>query len=210
MPAQGGHDKNGICMRRRFTEKKLVLATHNKGKAAEIASLLKGHVESFVTAGELNLPEPEETEETFIGNAVLKAVAAAKASGLPALADDSGMAVTALDGAPGILSARWAGPDKNFRRAMERVHRELDVEKDRSAAFICALAVAWPDGHSEAVEGQLDGVVVWPPRGDKGFGYDPIFVPKGEKRTFGEMEREEKESMSHRAKAFKMLVKKIF
>ncbi len=195
---------------RRFEGGKLVLATHNKGKAAEIASLLKGHVESFVTAGELNLPEPEETEETFIDNAILKAVAAAKASGLPALADDSGMAVTALEGAPGIYSARWAGPDKNFRRAMERVHRELDVEKDRSAAFICALAVAWPDGHSEAVEGRLDGVVVWPPRGDKGFGYDPIFVPKGEKRTFGEMAPEEKESMSHRAKAFKMLVKQVF
>lgn len=195
---------------RRFEGGKLVLATHNKGKAAEIASLLQGHVESFVTAGELNLPEPEETEETFIGNAVLKAVAAAKASGLPALADDSGMAVTALDGAPGIYSARWAGPDKNFRRAMERVHRELDVEEDRSAAFICALAVAWPDGHAEAVEGRLDGVVVWPPRGDKGFGYDPIFVPKGERRTFGEMAPEEKESMSHRAKAFTKLVKQVF
>jgi XTP/dITP diphosphohydrolase len=199
-----------VSRARRFEGGKLVLATHNKGKAAEIASLLKGHVESFVTAGELNLPEPEETEETFIGNAVLKAVAAAKASGLPALADDSGMAVTGLKGAPGIYSARWAGPDKNFRRAMERVHRELDVEEDRSAAFICALAVAWPDGHSEAVEGRLDGVVVWPPRGDKGFGYDPIFVPKGEKRTFGEMEPEEKESMSHRAKAFAKLVKQVF
>lgn len=197
-------------MRRRFTEKKLVLATHNKGKAAEIASLLKSHVESFVTAGDLNLPEPEETEETFIGNAVLKAVAAAKASGLPALADDSGMAVTALEGAPGIYSARWAGPDKNFRKAMERVHRELDIEEDRSAAFICALAVAWPDGHSEAVEGRLDGTIVWPPRGDKGFGYDPIFVPDGEKRTFGEMAPEEKESMSHRAKAFAKLVKQVF
>jgi non-canonical purine NTP pyrophosphatase (RdgB/HAM1 family) len=195
---------------RRFTGDKLVLATHNKGKAAEIAALLSGHVQSFPTVSDLNLPEPDETENTFIGNAILKACAAAKATGLPALADDSGLAVTALKGAPGIFSARWAGPNKDFKAAMARVQKEMGNAADRSAAFICALAIAWPDGHAEAVEGRLDGTLIWPPRGDKGFGYDPIFVPEGHSQTFGEMPASEKEAISHRARAFAKLVEKIF
>ena len=183
---------------RRFEGSKLVLATHNKGKAAEIASLLKGHVESFVTAGELNLPEPEETEETFIGNAVLKAVAAAKASGLPSLADDSGMAVTALDGAPGIYSARWAGPGKDFASAMDKVAERVEEtgSQDRSAWFTCALAVAWPNGGpAVVVQGEVHGTLTFPPRGDRGFGYDPIFIPTGFDQTFGQMEPAAKDGM---------------
>jgi non-canonical purine NTP pyrophosphatase (RdgB/HAM1 family) len=197
-------------MVRHFAGNKLVLATHNQGKVKEIAALLADHVESFVTASDLNLPEPEETESTFVGNAALKALAAARESGLPALADDSGVAVTALNGAPGIYSARWAGPEKDFKMAMERVQRELGGAADRSAAFICVLALAWPDGHVETVEGRLEGTIVWPPRGDKGFGYDPIFVPEGYDRTFAEMASKEKQVMSHRARAFERLREKCF
>lgn len=197
-------------MTRKFTGHQLVLATHNKGKAAEIAALLKEHVPSFSTAADLHLPEPEETETTFIGNAALKARAAAMTSNIPALADDSGLSVTALNGAPGIYSARWTGANKDFAAAMARVQKELGDTADRSASFICVLALAWPDGHVETVEGRLDGTLVFPPRGPGGFGYDPIFVPDGFDRTFGEMTADEKRAISHRTLAFAALVKKVF
>jgi XTP/dITP diphosphohydrolase len=193
---------------RQFTGDTLVIATHNKGKVPEIAALLEGYVAKFPSAGELGLAEPEETESTYIGNAALKARAAAIASGLPALADDSGVSVAGLDGAPGIYSARWAGPGKDFTLAMERVQRELDAATDRKgdrAAFICALALAWPDGHVEAVEGRLEGTLTFPPRGGRGFGYDPIFIPDGYSITCGEMDPAEKQAISHRADAFQKL-----
>ncbi|MEW5684073.1 MAG: RdgB/HAM1 family non-canonical purine NTP pyrophosphatase [Pseudomonadota bacterium] len=182
---------------------RLVVATHNPGKAKEIAEILDGQFE-LVAAGELGLPEPEETEATFSGNALLKARAAADASGLVAIADDSGVSVAALDGAPGIFSARWAGPEKDFALAMRKVEERLEEVggDDRSAWFTSALAVAWPNGPAVVVEGRVDGVLTFPPRGDKGFGYDPIFVPEGETQTFGEMEPAAKDGMSHRARAF--------
>jgi XTP/dITP diphosphohydrolase len=194
---------------RRFTGDTLVIASHNKGKVREIAELLGAYVAHFPSAGELNLPEPEETETTFIGNAELKAVAAAKASGLPALADDSGLVVPALDGAPGIYSARWAGEAKDFRVAMRRVETELGAG-DPSAYFVCALSLAWPDGHVESVEGRIHGQLVFPGRGDRGFGYDPIFIADGYDITFAEMDPAEKHSMSHRADAFRQLVARCF
>jgi XTP/dITP diphosphohydrolase len=193
---------------RQFTGDTLVIATHNKGKVPEIAALLKDYVSKFPSAGELGLAEPEETESTYIGNAALKARAASMASGLPALADDSGVSVAGLDGAPGIYSARWAGPTKDFGLAMERVQRELEAAPDRKgdrAAFICALALAWPDGHVEAVEGRLEGTLTFPPRGGRGFGYDPIFIPDGYTITCGEMDPAEKQAISHRADAFQKL-----
>lgn len=185
---------------------RLVAATHNPGKAREIAALLDGNY-TIVTAGELNLPEPDETESTFVGNAVLKARHAAERSGLPSLADDSGLSVAALGGAPGIFSARWAGPDKDFAHAMAQVERRLEEVggDDRSAWFTSALAVAWPGGPTVVVEGRVDGVVTFPPRGDRGFGYDPIFVPHGFTETFGEMDPDAKDAMSHRAVAFAKL-----
>ncbi|WP_292052863.1 MULTISPECIES: RdgB/HAM1 family non-canonical purine NTP pyrophosphatase [unclassified Brevundimonas] len=185
---------------------RLVAATHNPGKAREIAALLDGNYE-IVTAGELNLPEPDETESTFVGNAMLKARHAAALSGEVCLADDSGLSIAALDGAPGIFSARWAGPTKDFGLAMQKVEERLDEtgSKDRSAWFTSALAVAWPDGTCVVVEGRVDGEVVWPPRGDRGFGYDPIFQPAGHELTFGEMEPAAKDAMSHRALAFDRL-----
>jgi XTP/dITP diphosphohydrolase len=196
-------------MARRFTGDRLVIASHNKGKVREIALLLGAYVAHFPSAGELGLPEPEETETTFIGNAELKARAAARGSDLPALADDSGLVVPALNGDPGIYSARWAGPDKDFAVAMERVRRELG-DKDASAYFVCALALAWPDGEVEAVEGRVYGRLVFPPRGDKGFGYDPIFIPDGHDITFAEMDPDDKHRMSHRADAFAQLVDRCF
>ena len=165
---------------------------------------------AFTTAAALKLVEPEETEITFAGNASLKAVVAAMSSGMPALADDSGLAVTALNGAPGIYSARWAGPNKDFTAAMTRVERELAQATDRSASFVCTLALAWPDGHIETVEGRIDGTLVFPARGTHGFGYDPIFVPNGHDRTFGEMSADEKQAISHRTRAFAALVEKVF
>lgn len=186
---------------------RLVVATHNPGKARELAAILENRFE-LVTAGELGLPEPEETETTFVGNALLKARAAARGSGLIALADDSGLSVAALDGAPGVYSARWAGPDKDFGLAMAKVESRLEATglKDRAAWFTCALAVAWPDeGPALVVEGRLDGQLVFPGRGDRGFGYDPIFVPQGGRETFGEMEPAAKDAMSHRALAFAKL-----
>lgn len=183
---------------------RLVVATHNPGKAREIAALLGGDFE-VLSADAAGVPEPDETESTFIGNAVLKARHAAAVSGLPALADDSGLSVRALNGQPGIYSARWAGPGKDFSPAMERVQRELGEATDRFAWFTCALAVAWPDGSVFAVEGIVQGDLVFPPRGTRGFGYDPIFVPTGGHETFGEMDPEAKEAMSHRTRAFAQL-----
>jgi XTP/dITP diphosphohydrolase len=191
---------------------RLVVATHNPGKAKELAAILENRFE-LVTAGALGLPEPEETETTFVGNALLKARAAARGSGLIALADDSGLSVAALDGAPGVYSARWAGPDKDFSLAMAKVESRLEATglKDRAAWFTCALAVAWPDeGPALVVEGRLDGHLVFPGRGDRGFGYDPIFVPQGGRETFGEMEPAAKDAMSHRALAFAKLKAALF
>ncbi len=185
---------------------RLVAATHNPGKAREIEALLDGNYE-IVTAGSLNLPEPDETESTFVGNAMLKARHAAALSGEVCLADDSGMSVTALDGEPGIFSARWAGPSKDFDLAMQKVEERLEEtgSKDRSAWFTSALAVAWPDGTCVVVEGRVDGTIVFPPRGDQGFGYDPIFQPHGYDVTFGEMDPAHKDAISHRALAFERL-----
>ena len=185
---------------------RLVVATHNGGKARELAEILDGRFE-IVSAGELGLPEPEETEATFAGNALLKARAAADASGLIALADDSGLSVKALDGAPGIYSARWAGPEKDFAMAMKKVEERLEEAgaEDFSAWFTSALAVAWPHGPAVVVEGRVDGTLTFPPRGDRGFGYDPIFVPEGLSQTFGEIEPATKDDMSHRARAFEKL-----
>ena len=185
---------------------RLVAATHNPGKAREIEALLDGNYR-IVTAGSLNLPEPDETESTFVGNAMLKARHAAEASGEVALADDSGLSVAALDGAPGVFSARWAGPGKDFDLAMKKVEERLEEtgSSDRRAWFTSALAVAWPDGPCVVVEGRIDGDLVFPPRGDRGFGYDPIFRPDGSDLTFGEMDPVEKDAVSHRARAFARL-----
>ena len=191
--------------RRQLQPGRLVLATHNPGKVVELAELLGPFGVEVVSAGELGLDEPEETGATFIANAELKALAAAAASGFPALADDSGLCVDALGGAPGIYSARWAGPGKDFTVAMTRVRDALDLEGPRSAHFICALTLAWPDGHVESVEGRVDGMLTWPPRGDNGFGYDPIFIMDGKSRTYGEISRAEKEADNHRARAFVLL-----
>ncbi len=188
----------------------LVLATHNPGKVREIEDLLRPFAVPVVAAGALGLPEPEETGLTFIANAELKARAAAEGSGKPALADDSGLSVAGLDGAPGIYSARWAGPDKDFTGAMERVRLELGDNPNRAAAFHCALSLAWPDGKIVTVEGIIDGTLTFPPRGLHGFGYDPIFVPDGHSLTFGEMEPAAKHAMSHRARAFAQLVGAVF
>jgi XTP/dITP diphosphohydrolase len=185
---------------------RLVAATHNPGKVPEIEALLGGHYE-VVTAGALNLPEPDETETTFAGNALLKARHAADRAGEVALADDSGLSVAALDGAPGIFSARWAGPDKDFALAMRKVEERLEEigSDDRRAWFTSALAVAWPDGPAVVVEGRVEGRLTFPPRGDRGFGYDPIFIPEGYEQTFGELDPKLKDSISHRARAFEKL-----
>jgi XTP/dITP diphosphohydrolase len=195
---------------RSFTDARLVIASHNRGKVREIAALLGPHDVAVVSAGELDLAEPEETGTTFIENAALKAAAAAAASGLPALADDSGLAVAALGGAPGIYSARWAGPDGDFAAAMRRVEREIAGKGDRRAHFVCALALCWPDGHCETFEGRVDGTLVWPPRGERGFGYDPVFLPDGGTETFGEMAPDAKHAVSHRADAFRRLTAACF
>jgi XTP/dITP diphosphohydrolase len=193
---------------------KLVIATHNPGKLAEMRELLAPHGVEAVSAGELQLDEPEETGKTFHANARIKAVVAAQAAKLPAFADDSGLVVDALDGAPGIYSARWAGPNKDFNEAMARIERLLrergaNAPDKRTAHFVSALCVAWPDDHLEEVEARADGTLVWPPRGTAGFGYDPMFQPDGYVRTFGEMTSIEKHGMpplglglSHRARAF--------
>lgn len=204
--------------RRRFSGDTLVIASHNAGKVREIGELIAPFRVRAVSAGELNLPEPDETGDTFVANAELKALAAAQASGLPALADDSGMSVDALDGAPGIYSARWAGPSKDFGKAMDKVWQAVEekgTEPPILAQFVCALTLAWPDGHCESFEGIIPGRLVWPPRGSNGFGYDPMFLPQvevdnGNLRTFGEMPAEEKHAISHRALAFRQLIDACF
>ena len=185
---------------------RIVIASHNAGKVREIAELLQPLGLSVVSAGELHLEEPEETGDSFAANAELKARYVADASGLPALSDDSGLVVPALGGAPGIHSARWAGPDRDFRVAMEKVEQRLAGEDDRRAYFFCALCLAFPKGSAEVFEGRIDGTLVWPPRGGKGFGYDPVFCPEGHDITFGEMEPADKHAMSHRARAFAKLL----
>jgi XTP/dITP diphosphohydrolase len=187
----------------------LVIATHNPGKLREISELIAPL--GLVTRGaaELGLPEPEETGATFAENALLKARSAATLSGLPALADDSGLCVAALNGAPGIYSARWAGAGKDFAVAMARVQSELDGNPDRRAYFICVLALATPEGSSETFEGRVYGALTFPPRGERGFGYDPIFIPEGYRFTFGEMDPAAKHAMSHRAKAFDKFVASV-
>jgi XTP/dITP diphosphohydrolase len=199
---------------RRLTSDRVVIATHNPGKLAEMRELLAPYGIAAISAGELALAEPEETGMTFPENARIKATAAATAARLPALADDSGLVVKAFGGAPGIHSARWAGPDRDFHRAMETIEQELQARgattpERRRAHFVSALCLAWPDGHAEDFEARVAGTLVWPPRGDRGFGYDPMFLPDGQQRTFGEMSSEEKhglpprgKGLSHRARAF--------
>jgi XTP/dITP diphosphohydrolase len=185
---------------------RLVLASHNKGKLREIADLVRPFAVEVVSAADLGLPEPEEDAPDFAGNARIKALAAARATGLPALSDDSGFCVAALGGDPGVFSARWAGSAKDFTLAMAEVHRRMPEEASPTAWFIAALCLAWPDGHTEVFEGRVDGDVIWPPRGERGFGYDPMFVPEGGMLSFGEMAPEEKHAISHRARAFSLLV----
>lgn len=192
-----------------LSNEEIVIASHNKGKVQEISDLLRPYAKKFYSANDLNLDEPEETEDTFVGNALLKAKAAAQSSGKVALADDSGLAVNALGGAPGIYSARWAGEPRDFNAAMKRVHEELGSNKDRSASFICVLALAWPDGRTETFEGRIDGDIVWPPKGAKGFGYDPIFVADNMDKTFAEIDPDEKHKISHRSDAFNKLLEKL-
>jgi XTP/dITP diphosphohydrolase len=191
---------------------RLVIASHNIGKVWEMAELLAPYGIETLAAAELNLPEPEETGTTFIENATLKAVAAAEGAGLPALADDSGFEVAALDGAPGLFSARWGGKSRDFKLAMEKVHAAMQEvgSDDKRANFTCALALAWPDGTIRAFEGKVFGEVVWPPRGGRGFGYDPMFRPEGREETFGEMEQDEKHAISHRAKAFQAMMQALY
>ena len=183
----------------------LVIATHNPGKLREIAALLQPLGIQAVSAGALGLPEPDEDAPDFAGNAALKARAAAQASGLPALADDSGFSAAGLGGAPGVVSARWAGPAKDFGAAMQRVWHELSGNPDRRAWFTCALCVAWPGGPTATYQGRVDGTLVWPPRGTLGFGYDPMFVPTGGAQTYGEMDPARKHATSHRARAMAQL-----
>lgn len=197
-------------MSRRFEGGRLVIASHNAGKVREIAELLAPFGADVVSAGDLNLPEPDEDADTFEGNAEIKAVAAAQGANLPALADDSGLEVHALDGAPGIYSARWAGPEKDFSVAMQTIWDAVKGFEDRGANFTCALTLAWPDGHTETFLGKVFGQLHFPPTGDKGFGYDPIFVPADYDVTFAEMEPAEKHAISHRADAFNQLVDACF
>lgn len=200
---------------RKFTEPKLLVATHNKGKLEEIIRLLEPYGIAIVSSAELGLPEPDETEDNFIGNARIKAHAAAKASGLPALADDSGIEVDALGGAPGVYTADWSETPngRDFPMAMTKVWDKLEAmnaPSPRTARFCSTLVLAWPDGHDEVFEGKVEGQCVWPMRGEEGHGYDPMFMPDGYDITFGEMDRWEKNKISHRADAFNKLVKGCF
>jgi XTP/dITP diphosphohydrolase len=200
-------------MSRRFTDPRLVLATHNPGKVQEMVELLAPWHVDVVSAGELGLDEPEETGQTFSDNALLKARAASRATGLPALADDSGLCVHGLGGRPGIHTADWAavpGQQRDFNRAMQRVQAELGANPDRGARFMSTLALVWPDGHEEVFEGWVEGTLVWPPRGAIGWGYDPMFMPRGDSRTYGEMSAEEKHATSHRARALAKLIAACF
>jgi len=198
-----------------FSGPKLVLASHNPGKLAEFERLFQPFGVDLVDAGTLGLAKPSETGTTFLENALIKARTAVVATGLPVLSDDSGLVVTALGGAPGVYSADWAGSGKDFQPAMQRVHHEMGGAEDRSAAFVALLVLAWPDGHFETAESRIEGEVVWPPRGEGGFGYDPMFVPAGEAETFGEMAAGKagfarKAAFSHRGLAFRALVAKCF
>ena len=194
-------------MSRKLSPGRLVAATHNKGKVVELKDLFEPLGFEVVSAGDLNLDEAEETEFTFEGNALIKARAAAQATGAPALSDDSGLEVTALGGMPGVHTAIWAGEPRDFYKAMEKVERELQAidADDRSARFVSCLAVAWPDGHEVTFRGEVEGTLTWPPRGEMGFGYDPVFVPTGFDVTFAELEPAQKHAMSHRAMAFEKL-----
>ncbi len=186
---------------------RLVIASHNKGKVREIGELLEPLKIEVISAAELNLPEPEETGDSFQANAALKSLAAAQGSGLPSLSDDSGLVVPELGGAPGIYSARWAGPDKDFGVAIQRIQRELGERAEGAAAyFVCVLSLAWPDGEEVSFEGQVHGTLTFPPRGEKGFGYDPIFIPRGYDVTFAEMDANDKHLISHRAEAFRLFL----
>ncbi len=189
---------------------KLVLASHNQGKLRELGSLLQPFRIEIVSAAAPGLPEPEETAPDFAGNARIKAVAATQATGIPAFSDDSGFCVAALNGEPGVLSARWGGAEKDFAKAMQLVHEKAGDAEDKRAWFVAALCLAWPDGHTETFLGRVDGVMVWPPRGAKGFGYDPMFVPDGGTETFGEMGPEAKHAISHRARAFAQVIAACF
>ena len=197
-------------MRRLLPGERLVLATHNPGKVRELAEMLRPYGVEVLSAGALGLPEPVEDAPDFVGNARLKALAAARGADLPALADDSGFSVAALGGAPGVLSARWAGPGKDFAAAMARVHREMEGHADRRAWFTCALSLAWPDGAAKTFLGRVEGTVAWPPRGERGFGYDPMFMGLGNAETYGEMDPARKHAASHRARAMAQLLLNCF
>jgi XTP/dITP diphosphohydrolase len=197
-------------MARRFAGGRLIVASHNPGKVREIRELMAPLGIAVVTVSDLGLAEPDETGASFAANAEIKARGAALATRGPALADDSGLVVPALGGAPGIHSARWAGPGRDFAAAMRRLEAELADREDRSAYFAAALALAWPDGHCETFEGRVDGALVFPPRGQRGFGYDPVFVPDGHDETFGEMDPAEKRAISHRARAMRQLLAACF
>ena len=199
-------------MSRKFGAQRLVVATHNPGKLREINDLLSPHGVTVVSADSLGISEPDEIETSFAGNARLKALHSAHASGLSALADDSGLCVDALGGDPGVHSARWAGPSKDFAMAMRNIEEKLQAKggAKRDAHFVSALCIAWPDGQADMFVGRVDGTLVWPPRGTNGFGYDPMFVPDGFDMTFGEMEPSQKHAMSHRARAFRKLADAIF
>ncbi|MDE4175703.1 RdgB/HAM1 family non-canonical purine NTP pyrophosphatase [Phaeobacter sp. PT47_59] len=202
-------------MTRKFEGERLLIATHNKGKLEEMAHLLQPYGVSVVGAADMDLPEPEETEDSFVGNARIKAHAAAKATGLPALSDDSGITIDALDGAPGVYTADWAetGNGRDFMKAMTRAHEELEAKNaphPRLAQFRCTLVLAWPDGHDEVFEGVAPGHLIWPIRGAEGFGYDPMFVPEGHDVTFAEMDRWEKNKISHRGDAVAKFIKGCF
>jgi XTP/dITP diphosphohydrolase len=197
-------------MARKFKGGKLVIASHNLGKVREIRELLTPFNANIVSAGDLGLPEPVENGLTFVANAKIKAHAATIASGLPALADDSGLSVHGLNDEPGIYSARWAGPNKDFALAMKKVQQGLEKVDDKSAHFTCALTLSWPDGHTESFEGRVHGKMIWPPRGHNGFGYDATFVANGMDISFAEMQPQAKHAISHRAKAFEKLVEACF
>jgi XTP/dITP diphosphohydrolase len=213
MSVESEAEPAGALPHRKLVPGKLVIASHNEGKVREIRALLAPYGIDPVSAGSLGLPEPDETGTSFAANAELKARAAADLSGLPALADDSGLSVEALKGDPGIFSARWAGEAKDFDMAMRLVEQNIQAagpEAGRDAHFVCALSLCWPDGHIETFEGRVDGTLVWPPRGSQGFGYDAMFLPLRGEQTFGEMEPDAKHAISHRAVAFRKLVAAIF
>jgi XTP/dITP diphosphohydrolase len=204
------NEAHSPAMPRPFDSPKLVIASHNDGKVREIADLLHGRAIQVISVSALGLPVPEETGDSFAANARLKALAAADATGLPALADDSGLCAHAIGGEPGIRTADWAGPERDFMKAMRRLEQALTGKTDRRAHFHSALALAWPDGHVEVFEGEVQGSLVWPPRGDRGFGYDPMFVPDGESLTYGEVDQGWKHRTSHRGRAFAKLVAGCF